>query len=370
MADSTIRVNIIGDARKLQGALKDSESKLGAFSRTAVVAGAAFAGAFAVDKVLDFAQTALSESDRVGDALDRLEGQLSGPLAAAIDSTASGFTNLGQSRQDILELSAGFTDMATALGIGKDDIAAWATEAAAIAAALELQGIGTAASNIDLIGKAAGGSEKAMRALGLNISQAEVESRALNDTGKATADQLTESEKAAAAYVIIMDELRKRTGDLTESSGDLEQSQAELQAKWETLTGKIGEGLEGPLNDLLAWIIQGIEGWEVFAQKIDLVRSELRRLLGPVFAVTDAVANLIGLIDDLLRADDQLFRNGQPSNLGGGATDYNPGGQFNPTSSSVTVNIQSADTDMIEQTVQKALKGYQGANGFSYPDHL
>lgn len=370
MADSVIRVSIIGDVKKLQGALKQGERDVGGFATSVnkLLGAAALAGGAAA--VTDFAQTALGEADRLGDAIDRLEGQLGPDLAAVIDARSSDFHNLGQSRQDILELAAAFTDTATALGIGKEDIAAWADDAAAIAAALELQGVGTAAGNIDLIGKAAAGGEKALRALGLNLTDAEVEARALAATGKTTAESLTEGELAAAAYELVLEKLQKRLGDTTTSSNDLEQSQAELQARWETLTGRIGQHLEGPLNDLLAWILAGIDGLERMGEFVDVVRREMRDAIPVVYSLTDAISGLVGWLWDLLEADDSLFQNGIPVPQGGGATDFNPGGQFNPTSApaTVNVNVQGGNPADVEEAIQKALKGFSGKNGTLYPD--
>lgn len=369
-ASSTIRVNIIGDADSLARAASKGEKTIAGFSANAVKLGAAAAAAFAADALIGFANTALAESDRIGDAIDRLTGQLGDELAAAIDATADDFTHLGQSRQDILELAAGFADTATALGVGDASIANWATNAAAIAAALELQGVGDAASNIDAIGKAAGGSERAMRELGINLDTAEVEARALADSGKDTPDMLTDSEIAGARYALVLEDLSERLGGVDEKNGDLEQSQGELQAKWETLTGRIGEAIEGPLNDLLTWILSGIDGLGMLGQYVDFVRSELRKTLGPVFALTDALADLIDAFDDLFTARER-------SNLGGNLTS---GGRPPPRNTTggpdergdlsnrfTTVNVYGGDPLEVERAVRRAATDYTERNGATYP---
>ena len=61
-ADSTVRVNIIGDARSLQAASKDSATAIGGIGKAAKLAGGAIALGLATDAVLDFSQTALSEA--------------------------------------------------------------------------------------------------------------------------------------------------------------------------------------------------------------------------------------------------------------------------------------------------------------------
>ena len=135
--------------------------------------------------------------------MTRLELQIGKDLAGALSDTAEGFHKIGLSRQDVLELAAGFADTATALGQGAPFIAEWADDAAAIASAIEQLGGADAATNIDLIGKAAGGSEKAMKALGIHVDEAAVAQLAMQQTGKDLPEQLDATELAAARYIIM-----------------------------------------------------------------------------------------------------------------------------------------------------------------------
>ena len=367
-ATSTIRVNIIGDADSLVKASAKGEKAVSGFGANVAKVGAGLVAAFAADALLDFTQTALGEADRVGDALDRLSGQLGGDLAGQIETASSGLEHLGQSRQDVLELAAGFADVATALGVGAPAIATMSTKAAELAAALALQGVGDAASNIDAIGKAAGGSERALKELGIKLDDADIEARALADSGKTSAESLTDGEIAAASYALVLETLQGRLGDTSARSGDLEQSQAELQAKWETLTGRIGQALEGPLNDLLTWIIQGIDGLGQLGLFIDYVRAELRKMLGPIFAVTDALEDLIGAFGDLFDARDR-------SNLGGNMTppgSGRPPGQqgLSPDERSnrfTQVNVYGGDPAEVERAVRRAAVDYAERNGATFP---
>lgn len=248
-ADSTIRVNIIGDAKSLTKAADKAEGSIKGMNSQLLKVGGIVAGAFVTREIIDFGQTALDEADRVGDATGRLEdqlGNLSGPLVDAADE----FARLGASEGDMLELEARITDIGIAAGISKGELADMADDAAATAAGLALITDEDADVWIDRIGKAAGGAEKPLKDLGINLTDTEVAARALADTGKDSAEQLTENELAAARLELILEKLTPRLEEVNTGTGDLEQKQAELQARMETLTGKIGEHLEGPLNDL------------------------------------------------------------------------------------------------------------------------
>lgn len=329
-ADSTVRVSIIGDAKGLTRELDKADGKLKGFGSSAAKVGAAIGTVVAADQIVDFANTALSEFDRIGDATARLEKQLGEDLAAALVDSAEDWHELGLSAQDALELEASIADVATALGVAAPDIASLADDTAATAAALSLVTDLDADTAIDLIGKAAAGSDKAMRALGVSVTDAEVEARALRDTGKQSADALTDNELATARWNLVLEDLKPFLDDAVQGTGDLEQKQRELEAKFETLTGKIGGALEGPLADFLDWTLSGIEGWEMLGDalsdaKIDLtgVLDVIRTMIAPfttLLDVTQGIADALGQIGAGPPRSQSGRRSVSPSSFGGGGT--------------------------------------------------
>lgn len=366
-ADSTIRVNIIGDAKSLQRAAGQAETSVSGMNKKLVAAGAAIAGVFAVEQLVQFGDTALKEADRVGDAAGILESQL-GDLAQPIIDAADEFDRLGASEGDMLDLEVAIVNIGTALGLTKEQLAGTATEAATTAAALALITDTDADTWIDQIGKAATGSERALRALGISVTDAEVVARALATTGKDTADALTDSELAAARLEIILEKLAPRIEEVTSGTGDLEQKQAQLEAKFETLTGKIGAAIEGPLNDLLGFVISGIAGFELLSQRLDsagvsfdLVTASIRAMVAPLTLVSDLVG---GLIDQLTHLD-RLWPNRGPVGTqvprvptGGGLSG---GGGLGPNKT--TVVVQGGSPEAIEQAVRRAVNGIARRSG-------
>jgi uncharacterized phage infection (PIP) family protein YhgE len=360
-ADSTIRVNIIGDAKSLTKAADKAEGAFGGMGKTALKAGAVIGGAFAVDAIVDFGAAALGEADRVADATGRIEDQL-GDLAPALTEAADGFTKLGLSEGDMLDLEARIIDIGTAIGLTDIQLAAFADDAASTAGALALITDTDADTWIDLIGKAAGGATKPLKELGISLTDAEVNARAAAMTGKDLNATFTEGELAAARMELILEKLAPRIEEVKTGEADLEQQQAELQAKWETLTGKIGEAIEGPLNDLLGWIIAGIAGWEMFAHWLGENEQALRDMLGPLARVADAIGTVIGLFQELNKIT--------PRGIGPGAGTHGPfnnpsfPGLNTPQSSGpVTVNVQGGSPEAIEQAVQNAIHYYNTKNG-------
>ncbi len=283
-ANSVINVSIIGDAKKLVGAVGSADKATGGLLKSA--AKLAVAGV-AVSKGFDFIQDSLAESDRLGDALSRLGNQLGPGTAKNLERTADQFTRIGASTQDMLELEAIFADFGTAAGIADPSIAGMAESVAAMAQALtqsDDQGR-DASAMMDLLTKAAGGSAKAAKELGVTLID-----------GATASDQMRN----------ILSQLNPKLVEATEGTQDLASKQDALGAKFETVMGKIGAGLEGPLSGILDFIDDeieaiphAIEGFQMLGAAIVKAGEEA---LGPLARVADALRTIISLFDNGQRA--------------------------------------------------------------------
>ena len=76
----------------------------------------------------------------------------------------------------------------------------------------------------------------------------------------------------------------------------MERKQKDLEARWETLTGRIGEGLEGPMNDLLAWILNGVDGLGQLDVFLGMVEEGWRKNLAPLAAFADGLRTVLDLL--------------------------------------------------------------------------
>lgn len=353
-ADAAINVVIDGDSKGLEDELRKSDQSLGTFSTGNVAkVGGVIAGAFATGAIIEFGTTAFAESERVDDAIGRLSGALQDPaLVQALEDRADDFAAFGQSKQDMLELQGIFADIATSLGVSGEPLADYAGKAAEVAAALATLNGGDPADWVDKIAKAATLGEDDLAALGIHLTTAEVEARALADNGRDSVDMLTDAELAAAAYDLILEKLNPKLAEATEHSGDFADRQGELNAKLETFTGEVGEFLEGPAEDLLDWLLQGVDGWKLFGQSLAAPEDRLRA----IFALLLALNDLNPLSPDLPPGIAQTLGNaGAPR---GGTTSHPRGG-----ADTVVVQVQDSAPDAQERAVQDALRTYNRQNG-------
>lgn len=371
-ADSTIRVNIIGDAQELSKAAGKAEKSIGGLGKAAVLGGAAIAGAFAAEQLVEFGQTALKEADRVGDAMGRIEASLGPDLSRAIIDRADDFSQFGASEGDMLELEARIIDIGTAAGVAAADLAPFAEQAAAIASQLALVTDIDAATWIDKIGKAAAsGDMRSLRDLGIFLDDAAVNAQALIDTGKEFVEELTPMEIATARQTVVLGLLNDKYGDLFASADDLEGKQAELGAKFETLTGQIGSHIEGPLSDLLEITLTLIEKWELGIEVLGRLGVQFSQVLPPqIKTAADGLAAFLGILNDTIAGMNELIglvTTGAGAGLTKGAGLFSGGptsrGGKRASQSTTTVYVQGGSPEVIEQSVRRAVNGIARRSG-------
>lgn len=269
---SVIDVLIIGDAKKLVGAFNQVDQSTGGLLKSA---GKVFLASQVVGKGFDFLQDSLGEADRLGDAMQRLEGSLTPEFAKMLEDTAAGFSDLGQSKQDILELEANFTDMGKALGLTNPMIVDLAANAASAASALALVKDEDPSTLLDQIAKAMGGNAKAAKALGV---------------------ELIDTKDPAVQFRNIMSQLAPTLDSVTSGGKDVEQQQKKLGAQWETLQANVGQLVEGPLTDLLSFINDEIEalphaiaGFQMLGR---VIVNAFENALSPLARLNDALGDL------------------------------------------------------------------------------
>ena len=121
----------------------------------------------------------------------------------------------------------------------------------------------TGASNA--MASALRGEFEPLRRYGVSLSQAEINSRALADTGKATAAELTKQEKALATQALIMEQSTDAAGAFARESNTLAGQSERLKANLEDLGASVGEALLPPLTALAEWVTtEGLPKLEEF----------------------------------------------------------------------------------------------------------
>lgn len=296
---SVIRVDIIGDAKKLTRTLGEVDRGLGGLLKGAAVGFVAFQ---AVDKAFEAVDSILDNTDRAGDALARISTLIDQSDTAKLQDMAGSFADIGVSAPDFLEIVAGFSEFATASGkVDPAQIADMAAGVATFAGALgRLKDVDPATLGDDIANFITGarGAAAAAKELALPFDSA-----------------LTPAER----YAQLMERLPGLLGQVTGANAGLDDKQATLNAKWETFATQIGPGVEQTLGAVLDVFIN-------IANDIPRTVKGFQDLFGAIEGGARAVLGPLGNVLDLLRSIN-LASGSQPFQVSPGRTGGNVPGR-------------------------------------------
>lgn len=295
-----IKISILGDATSFERALGKVEKGLGGFAKSAgkyaLIGGAALAGGALVGgKALFNLAEELTSLDQkaatvFGDSLSDVQ--------AWSDEVAH---RMGLTRTEAVGLASGMADLLKPMGFTADQAADMSTETLNLAGALSEWSNGqySAAEVGDILAKAMLGERDSLKALGISLSQAEVDARALELAHADGRDAITDMDKALATQQLILEKSTDAQEAYAKGGNKLTAAQNKLRASVEEIKEKLARALmpvfvsvANFVSDKLIPTIEGIV--EAFRQDgLDGVVRFFREKFGPNSVVTRIVTGLI-----------------------------------------------------------------------------
>ncbi len=130
---------------------------------------------------------------------------------------------------------------------------------------------------LEKIQSALAGNYKGLQSLGIVMKEADIIERALNETHKENADELTDVEKKQAALNIIMEKSAFAVQKYSENSGSLVSMQGELAAKFQDVKTEIGERLYPVAEEFFRKIID-FTNTEQFSDLLDTIYDSVSNI--------------------------------------------------------------------------------------------
>ena len=202
--------------------------------------------------------------------------------AAAFDTTFG--AAVGQAGRFVEEFAvkAGFTtgtlkQMLAVTGNVAQGLGATETESAALAESMAVlagdvasfsNATGGAEAVLGALQSAISGEREALKTYGLAISEAEVQQRALNDTGKQSVAQLTRLDKATATVAVAYDKAGKAVGDLDRTQDSAANTLRRMNALWDEAKTELGQGMLPAIQDALPALESLVRTTAAFAEAI------------------------------------------------------------------------------------------------------
>lgn len=310
---ATLMAKVGLDTREFDRGVKRIQSPLGNLKSSAlsmakgvaVMGGSAAVVGMGVKKIFDLGaaveETASKYATVFGPEVDRVNGFL--------DDFA---TKAGLSRQEAQDLTATTGAIAQGMGFAGSAAAGFAEEATRIAGDLAsfnnvAGGTGAVLGNIQ---SAVAGERESLKKFGIVISQADLELRAMAQTGKKSADALTQQEKATATLALISERAGKAMGDLERTQGSAANTGRRVTARMKDLRDTLAtallpaiaevlnslDGMSGQFESMGEAVRANhakISGWSKFTIKaVKFIGQSFSTLVRIVFNVGQAIGRI------------------------------------------------------------------------------
>lgn len=271
-------------AKGLKGTLTDVGKVAGGFLAGTVLAGA---GQAALDFFNSSTQGAKDQMETLSKA-NTVWGEYADEVRGAADASAQAF---GMSKTEALDFFGSFGNMFQQLGIDASEAFNMTSGLQALSADLSSFHNADITEVVEAQSAAFRGEYDSLQRFLPLINAASVEQKALEQTGKSSADQLTQQEKTLATYALMLEGAGAATGDFARTSESAANKERIARAEMANMSAEIGRKLL-PVSEKLTEIKLKLA--QVFADKIVPAVEKVVRWFGEHKAVAIALAAVVG----------------------------------------------------------------------------
>lgn len=291
----TIRPDVSGFTRALEPAMRQSMLDVGKIAGGVLGAQIAAQASAHLKNFLTGTINAASDLEESLNAVDQVFATSAITIRQWGEESANAF---GLSQRAFNELATPMGAILRNLGFTQDETARKTialTERAADMASVFNTDVSDALAAIN---SALRGEANPIERYGVSVNQTAVNLRALADTGKTSAEALTEHEKAVARLALVFEQTEAVAGDFANTSDGLANSQRILAAEVEELQAKIGVGLlpvvtevVGAAREMVEIIDANIEAMGRLADAADDAGIDVRTLGAAFLSSVQATVN-------------------------------------------------------------------------------
>lgn len=291
-----VRPDMDGFNKDLARQAGQAGSGFGAMFKKAVVPAMAAAGAAAGV----FLAKSVSDASNLQETLSKVTTIFGDSADEIVDWSKTAATSMGLSQEAALDAAGSFGNLFQQIGFATGVSQDMSTNLVGMASDLaSFHNIaGGAAEVTDMMSAAMRGEYDSLQRVIPTINAAAVEQKALAQTGKDSAKELTNQEKAAATYALIMEGAGAATGDFARTSDGLANQQRILSANFDNISATVGAALLPAVNAVVSgindWLLPAFESvWGMIQTNVvpvveDLIEAFQTHLAPALEAVWDA----------------------------------------------------------------------------------
>jgi hypothetical protein len=230
-------------------------------------------GAFTLPLV-GFGTMAVMAATIVAESMNKVD-VVFGESADSIKKFAeSASTSLGMSEQSALEAAGTFGNLFTSMGIGQDVSADMSSNLLQLAADLASFNNIDPTVALEKLRSGLVGETEPLRTLGINLTAAAVEAKAMAMGLAATKDEITPAIAAQARYALILEQTKNAQGDFSRTSDGLANKMRIVKAQLSDTAAGFGQVLLPFIQKAAEWISKLLERFQAMSpgtQKVIVV---------------------------------------------------------------------------------------------------
>lgn len=305
---STITVKILGDAKGLQGTLNQADGLLGGFGKTAgkalAIGGTALAGMGAA--AVAFAPDILAAGTELDALAKKSATVFEDSLPQVQEWAKENAKAMGLTATEAVGVGAGIADLLKPMGFTAEAAAGMTTDMLDLSGALSAWSGGqkSSAEVAEIITKAMLGERDGLKALGISISEADVQARLAKNGQEELTGAALEQAKALATQELIFEKSTDAQKAWTDGSMDAVKAQNESEASIaqlkETAVKALYPALQAVLpivGDMAAWLGEKLPGAIAWLQQVVAAMvAKWKEWWPSIKVVVDLVAAGIGAL--------------------------------------------------------------------------
>lgn len=248
---AAISIDVIADASKAKAGLKQAEQAAGSLQNQFKNVAKTAAAAFATQKIVGFAKSAVTAASDLSESMNAVTVTFGKASDGILELGENAAKAVGMSQKDFNAFAVQFAGFTKQIAGASGDIVAVTDELtvriADFASVMNLD-IPRAAQ---IFQSSLAGSTEPIRAFGIDMSAAAVAAFAVEQGMVESAAAMTEADKVAARYALLMQETAQMSGDFAATSDGLANSQRILAAELENARSTIGEAMIPAIQGLM-----------------------------------------------------------------------------------------------------------------------
>jgi|688.fasta_scaffold62507_10 hypothetical protein len=299
-ASSAFR-SLQSDTSGLESSMRALTAIAGAQLFGSVVSGAAAAArAFANlgAGVVSSISSAVDAATSLGEETSK-SGVIFGQSAARVAEFAKQASRIGLAESAALSATGSFGNLFTAMGLGREQAADYATTLTSLGADLASFNNSSVEEAVQALGAALRGEAEPIRRFGVLLDEATLKQEALaRGLITSTSGSLTPAIKAQAAYAAILRQTASAQGDFARTSGSLANLSRIVSAQSTNVFSTIGQTFE-PLYRAIAEAASNVlvAIGPLFESVADGVRSSVEVIAAAIARLTPQIIGFLGSID-------------------------------------------------------------------------